>query len=123
MKQDIIIIGASSKREKYGNKAVRAYQRAGWSVYPVNPNEHEIEGIPCFKRIEDIPKNIITVSLYVPPSIGEQLVESMASKGVKEVYVNPGTESEHLLELLEKNHVKALRVCSIRAVGDDPALL
>ncbi len=33
----IAIIGASNDPGKYGNRAVRAYQAQGWTVYPVNP--------------------------------------------------------------------------------------
>jgi len=38
----IAIIGASADRGKFGNKAVRAFVRQGYTVYPVNPKETEI---------------------------------------------------------------------------------
>ena len=41
----IAVIGASSDRQKFGNKCVRAYLAAGWEVYPINLHEHEIEGL------------------------------------------------------------------------------
>ena len=34
----VAIIGASSNRAKYGNKALRAYERQGYRVIPINPN-------------------------------------------------------------------------------------
>ena len=40
----VAVIGASSARHKYGNRAVRAYLRQGWTVYPVNPNEADRRG-------------------------------------------------------------------------------
>ena len=40
----VAVIGASSAHQKYGNKAVRAYLRQGWTVYPVNPNETDDRG-------------------------------------------------------------------------------
>ncbi|HOH29832.1 MAG TPA: CoA-binding protein, partial [Candidatus Hydrogenedentes bacterium] len=40
----IAIVGASRDRTKYGNKAVRAFIQGGWTVYPVNRRENEIEG-------------------------------------------------------------------------------
>ena len=45
----IAIIGASSDRKKFGNKAVRAFAWQGYTVYPVNPKEAQIESLPRSK--------------------------------------------------------------------------
>jgi hypothetical protein len=42
----IAIVGASADRAKFGNKAVRAYVRQGFTVWPVNLKETTIEGLP-----------------------------------------------------------------------------
>lgn len=42
---NVAIIGASSDRSKFGNKAVRAYAAAGHKVFPVSLKEKEIEGM------------------------------------------------------------------------------
>ncbi len=64
----VAIIGASNDRSKYGNKAVRAYLQQGYTVYPVNLNQPEIEGLPAFKSIRDVPVRPQRISVYVPPS-------------------------------------------------------
>ena len=46
MTKTIAIIGASADRAKFGNKAVRAFLQQGYTVYPVNPKETRIEGLP-----------------------------------------------------------------------------
>ena len=51
----VAILGASADRSKFGNKAVRAFQRAGWHVYPVNPAGGEVEGLPCYPSLADVP--------------------------------------------------------------------
>ena len=51
----VAVIGASQNPAKYGNRAVRAYLRRGWTVYPVNPNEPSVEGLPTFRSVTDIP--------------------------------------------------------------------
>ena len=51
----IIIVGASSNRSRFANKAVRAYRAIGWTVYPVHPREKEVEGIPCHASVADVP--------------------------------------------------------------------
>ncbi|MEW5956068.1 MAG: CoA-binding protein, partial [Candidatus Micrarchaeota archaeon] len=94
----IAIIGASRDRAKYGNKAVRAYSSAGWKVYPVNLKESEVEGIPCHPSVLDLPETPDFASFYVPPTVGMNVVEEVARKGIKKAYFNPGSESGELVE-------------------------
>src|SRR6267378_3140059 len=51
----VAIIGASNNRTKFGNKAVRAFLRQGYTVFPVNPKETKIEGLPTFRSVREVP--------------------------------------------------------------------
>jgi len=116
----IAIIGASANRKKYGNKAVRAYKAQGYTVYPVNPKEAEIEGLPAYKSILDIPGPVEMASFYVPPAVGMKVIGEVAMKGVKEVYLNPGADSEELFYKAESLGIRPIIACSILAVGMNP---
>jgi predicted CoA-binding protein len=116
----VAIIGASNVREKYGNKAVRAYLRQHWTVYPVNPNEATIEGLPTFRSITDIPGPVDRASLYLPPQIGLGVLDGIKQKGVKELYVNPGAESEELMAKAERLGLDPIWACSIVEIGERP---
>ena len=76
----VAVVGASSDRGKFGNRAVRAFLRQGYDVRPVNPNEETIEGLPVYRTIADIPGPVDIVSLYVPAAIGIGLLEAIAAK-------------------------------------------
>ena len=41
----VAVVGASNHREKFGNKAVRAFRDAGYTVVPINTHEAEVEVI------------------------------------------------------------------------------
>ncbi len=116
----VAVIGASNVREKFGNRAVRAYLRQGWTVYPVNPNETTVEGLAVFASILDIPGEVDRASLYVPPAVGETLLADIRRKGVKELFVNPGAESDTLLEQAEKLGLSPIQACSIVDIGERP---
>ncbi len=116
----VAIIGASNDRNKYGNRAVRAYQRQGWTVYPVNPNERTVEGLAAFARITDIPDTIDRASLYVPAAIGQTLLAGIQSKGVGELFVNPGAESDALTAEAQRLGLEAIYACSIVDIGERP---
>ena len=116
----VAVIGASNARHKYGNRAVRAYLRQGWTVYPVNPNETVVEGLPAFARVADIPVAIDRAALYVPPAVGESLLDELAAKGIKELFVNPGAESDALLERAERLGLGPISACAIVDIGERP---
>ncbi len=115
----IAVIGASADRKKFGNKCVRAYAQAGWTVYPINPKEKQIEGLQCFNSILQAPKADVA-SLYLPPQLLFPILDEIAKAGVKKVYFNPGTESPQVLEKARSLGLEALVACSIRAIGADP---
>ncbi len=116
----VAVIGASNARQKYGNRAVRAYLRQGWTVYPVNPNEPVVEGLGTYKTINDIPGPVDRASLYVPAEIGQTLLDGIRRKGVKELFVNPGAESDALLAEAERLGLEPIQACSIVDIGERP---
>jgi uncharacterized protein len=118
--RSVAIVGASSAPHKYGNKAVRAYLRQGWTVYPVNPNEKIIEGLASYASIEDLPPGVDRVSLYVPPAIGFTLLEAIKRSAAKELYVNPGADSEELIARAEALGLDPIVACSIVEIGERP---
>ena len=117
----VAIIGASQDRRKYGNKAVRAYHDNGYRVYPINPNEEEVEGLRTYPSIDAVPDEIDYVSLYVPPAVGIKLLPAIAAKGPKELWLNPGSESDELIEAAADLHLRTILACSIVAVGRSPS--
>jgi len=116
----VAIIGASSDPRKYGNKAIKAYSIIGYKVYPINPNEDEIEGIKAYKSILDIPDQIDRVTMYVPPKVGLGILEDIAKKGVKELYFNPGSENDEIVGKAKKLGLNPILACSILAIGLNP---
>ncbi|HKS37560.1 MAG TPA: CoA-binding protein [Verrucomicrobiae bacterium] len=119
----VAVIGASNDRNKFGNKAVRAFRQQGYTVYPVNPKEAAIEGIPAYKSIADVPVRPRMVSVYLPPPVLLEILPDIAAKGCDELWLNPGTESDEVLGEAERLGLKAIQACSIVGVGLSPATL
>jgi predicted CoA-binding protein len=116
----VAVIGASSARHKFGNKAVRAYLRQGWTVYPVNPREAVIEGLPTFPSVSAIPGPVDRASLYLPPEIGIDVLDEIQRKGIRELWVNPGAESDELIAKAERLGLEPVQACSIVDIGERP---
>ena len=120
MAKVVAVIGASSDRRKFGNRAVRAFRQQGYTVIPINPHEPKIEGLTAYKSVLDVPGVIDMASFYVPPDIGQRVMDEVAEKGVAEVWLNPGAESERLIRHAKSLHIEPIVACSIIAIGEDP---
>lgn len=119
----VAVIGASTDRNKFGNKAVRAYQQRGFAVWPVNPKEPVVEGLPAFASIADVPARPNLVSVYLPPPVTLKVLPAIAAKGCDELWLNPGTESEAVLAEAERLGLNVIQACSIVSIGMSPESL
>jgi predicted CoA-binding protein len=116
----VAVIGASSDPTKYGHKAVRAYLRQGWKVYPVTPRPEPIEGLKTYPSIRDVPGHVHRATIYLPPQLGIKVLPEIAARGVEEFYVNPGAESDELLDEARRLGLEPIVACSIVAIGERP---
>jgi len=119
----VAVLGASADRSKFGNKAVRAYLQRGYTVYPVNPRETEIEGIPAHRALADVPVRPNLISVYLPPPVLLKVLPEIAAKGCDELWLNPGTESPEVLAEAERLGLNVVQACSIVSIGLSPATL
>jgi uncharacterized protein len=120
MPKVVAVIGASSNRQKFGNRAVRAFQQQGYTVIPINPHETNVEGLKTYASVLDVPGSVDMASFYVPPEIGEQVIEEIARKGIAEVWLNPGAESDALVARARSLNIQPIIACSIVAIGQNP---
>jgi uncharacterized protein len=117
----VAIIGASDDRRKYSNKSVRAHLRAGYKVYPVNINGGTVEGLPVYTAIADVPvERLDRVSVYLPPNIGVSVMEEIAAKGCKELWLNPGADGKEVVKKARGLGLNVIQGCSIVDTGSSP---
>src|SRR5215213_7754857 len=116
MAKVVAVVGASSNRRKFGNRALRAFRQQGYTVVPINPHETEVEGLKAYASVLDVPGAIDMASLYVPPDIGEQVIGEIAKKGIAEVWLNPGAESDALIARARALQIQPIVACSIVAI-------
>jgi predicted CoA-binding protein len=118
--KSVAVVGASNNRNKYGNRAVRAYRAEGWRVYPVHPREAKIEGLPAFKSILEIPGAVDRATIYLQPAVTLQVLEEIARKGVGELFLNPGSENDAVIVRVEAPGLLPILACSIVDIGRSP---
>ena len=88
MSKTVAVVGASSDRRKFGNKALRAFVAEGYTVYAINPNEEAVEGLQTFSSVLDVPGPIEMATVYVQPEIAESLLPEFEKKQIAEIWIN-----------------------------------
>lgn len=116
----VAIIGASANRAKFGNKALRAFEKQGFRVVAINPNEDEVEGHKTYASVNDFPENIDMATVYVPGDVGVRVMDDLARKRVPEVWLNPGADDDAVVARAKELGLKTVIACSIIGIGDSP---
>jgi predicted CoA-binding protein len=117
----IAVIGASNDRQKYGNRAVRAFRHQGHTVVAVNPKETMIEGEPAYASVLDYPGAIDEATFYVQPDVGLEVLDEIARKHIPVVWLNPGADDPRLVARARALGLRPVVACSIMGHGERPS--
>ena len=121
MSKVVAVVGASSDRNKFGNKALRAFQAEGYRVIPINPNEREVEGLATYASVLDVPEPIEMATVYVQPAVTLGLLDEFERKKIPEIWINPGADSDEVLTEARRRKLNVIAACSIIAIGRNPS--
>lgn len=116
----VAIIGASTDRRKFGNKALRAFRQQGFTVVPIHPTASEVEGEKAYPSVLDYPGSIDEASIYLPAHISLPVLDQVAKKGIPVVWLNPGADEPHVVVRARALGLNPRVACSILAIGDSP---
>lgn len=111
--ETVVVLGASPKPERYSNQAVRALVEHGHRVIPVHPLLKKIAGVVVVPALSGVKDPVNTLTLYVGPERGKELLQEMIKLGPDRVIMNPGTESDEIEEALNAKGIAVLRACTL----------
>lgn len=105
------VVGASNNKSKFGYKIVKVLKDKGYNVYPVNPKLESLEGLKCYDSITDIDTDIDVVDMVVNPKIGISVIKEIKEKGIKYVWLQPGTRSKEIKEYANDAGISIIEDC------------
>lgn len=119
--RSIAVVGASRKAGTIGGELFRNLMRAGFQgrLYPVNPTTDEVEYIPAYPSVREIPGEIDLAIIVVPSDLVEPTIDDCIAKGVRGVVVITAGFSEVGPEgrAREEKLVEKIRSVGMRMVG------
>ncbi len=109
------VVGASTSRDKYGNKVLRCYLQHGRRAVPVHPREPAVEGVACVRSVADLPPEVKSISVITPPAVTEEVVAQAIARGIRSVWMQPGAESARA--------IARCREAGVNVIGDGTCVL
>ena len=90
----IAVVGASTKPYRDANRIMHFLIDAGYTVYPVNPNYTEIDGIRCYPDVKSIPEHIDIVDIFRNPDEIMPIIDDAVAAGSSAVWMQLGVVND-----------------------------
>ncbi|AEE14791.1 CoA-binding domain protein [Thermodesulfobium narugense DSM 14796] len=114
------VVGASPKKEKYGYKVFKTLVGRGFAVYPVHVAAKEIDGFKVYPNISSLPEVPEAVVLIIPPDKTLPVLKDMVRLNIRNVWFQPGSESDEAIEFCKKNNINFVaRACIMMDVSPE----
>jgi predicted CoA-binding protein len=89
----LALAGASRGGKKFGNAVLKTLAAKGYDVAVVHPEAAEIDGVPCYRSLGDLPDGVEGLVLVVPPAQTATLVREAAAAGIPRIWMQQGSAS------------------------------
>ncbi len=100
------VIGASNNPEKYGYKVFKDLLDGGYKVLPINPTEKEILWEKVYPTLAASNKKIDVAIFVTQPTVTEKVLEEVKKIWIKNIWLQPGAESDAAIAFCKKNNIE-----------------
>jgi len=114
----IAIAGVSRDPKKFGNILYCTLRDKGYEVFPINPNAHSIDGCFCYNTVKDLPAGISELLITTAPKDTENVVKEAIEKGIKNIWIQNGSETDSAIKLAQQNNVRLVTRSCILMYAD-----
>jgi predicted CoA-binding protein len=95
--QAYAVVGVSRDPRKFGAVVFREMNNRHLLVYPVTPHTPTIDGVRCFASVKELPDEVQSAAIVVHPEDAEKIVRECHQKGIRNIWLQKGAESEESL--------------------------
>jgi predicted CoA-binding protein len=105
-----VVVGDVLNSSKYAHRILNSLSQEGFTVQGLNPRDASGQ---LYKRLRDVPYRIDVIDLCINPITGLNIVKEAAELKIDKVLIQPGAESEDILEFCKDNGITAIEGCAL----------
>ena len=122
----VAVVGASSDPGRIGGRPIDWMRRAGFqgAIYPVNPTRAEVQGLPAYASVADLPHTPQAAIVAVPAPQVLETIEALGARGVRAAVVfssgfaeMPGDGAQRQQQLVDAARRHGLRLLGPNCLG------
>lgn len=106
------IVGVSRQPQDFSRMLFREFLDRGFDAVPVNPDASEIEGHPCFARLQEVQPPVEGALFMTAPAVTGTLVQDCPGAGVKRVWMfrgaGQGAASKEAIQFCESQGISVI---------------
>lgn len=111
------VFGASQDPSKYGFKILNTLLQKGYRAVGINPKGGEINGHAFYTALADVPGAVDVAIMVIPPAALLGAVQACKTKGVKEIWFQPGAREDSAFVMATAAGMKAVNACFMAENG------
>jgi predicted CoA-binding protein len=105
----IAVVGVTRASHGFGRIAWKTLRAKGWDAVPVNPNATEVDGVPCYPSLRDLPAGSVEAAVVItPPAVTAQVVEDAAAARIGWLWLQQGAESDQAVRSCADHKIEAI---------------
>ena len=83
----LAVVGVSRQPKDFSLALFREFRKRGYDAVPVNPEANQIDGRPCYARLQGVDPPVDGALLMTPPAATDTVVRDCAEAGIKRVWM------------------------------------
>ncbi|PKL89123.1 MAG: CoA-binding protein [Ignavibacteriae bacterium HGW-Ignavibacteriae-2] len=107
----IAVVGLSTNPNKTSRNIARYLVAAGYKVYGVNPacKERELDGIPVFENLKEIPEKIDIVDVFRRSEDIPQIIPDVININPKVLWLQLGIKNDEAVKPISKKGITVVQ--------------
>ena len=105
-----VVVGKISDPKKFPFKLLKSLEEGDFNVKGVYSKDESGE---AFKTLSDVPYKIDVLDLCINPALGIEIVKEAKKLGIDKILVQPGAESDAILDYCKKEGITAIESCAL----------
>lgn len=96
-----VFVGVSRDKKKFSYQAWAKVRQKFPNLIPVHPSMKEVDGVPCYPSLQDVPAGVDAVIYMAPAGEAEAVVRQAVQRNIPNLWLQQKADSPEAVELAQ----------------------